>query len=94
MLQTNFLIKLSHFQALQICLVTSFGSFPNFQFHSSGSTPVSNLPLNSGFYRMISIKAEKNSVVSAEWPTAVTGFLMPYEKIMNSIFEMWSSVSF
>ena len=51
-----------------------------------------DLPLNSGFYRMISIKAEKNSVVSAEWPTAVTGFLMPYEKIMNSIFEMWSSI--
>ncbi|MBO6815826.1 MAG: hydantoinase B/oxoprolinase family protein [Rhizobiaceae bacterium] len=51
-----------------------------------------DLPLNSGFYRPISIKSPKNSVVSAEWPVAVTGFLMPFEKIMNSIFEMWSEI--
>lgn len=51
-----------------------------------------DLPLNSGFYRMVTIKAPKNSVVSAEWPVAVTGFLMPFEKIMNSIFEMWSQI--
>ncbi|RMC32021.1 hydantoinase B/oxoprolinase family protein [Paracoccus alkanivorans] len=51
-----------------------------------------DLPLNSGFYRMIDIKAPKNSVVSAAWPVAVTGFLMPFEKIMNAIFEMWSQI--
>lgn len=51
-----------------------------------------DLPLNSGFYRMIDIKAPENSVVSAGWPVAVTGFLMPFEKIMNAIFEMWSQI--
>lgn len=51
-----------------------------------------DLPLNSGFYRMIDIKAPENSVVSASWPVAVTGFLMPFEKIMNAIFEMWSQI--
>ncbi|SDU48170.1 hydantoinase B/oxoprolinase family protein [Stappia sp. ES.058] len=51
-----------------------------------------DLPLNSGFYRMIDISAPDNSVVSAEWPVAVTGFLMPFEKIMNAIFEMWSKI--
>ncbi|MGY6537134.1 MAG: hydantoinase B/oxoprolinase family protein [Pararhodobacter sp.] len=51
-----------------------------------------DLPLNSGFYRMISITAPENSVVSAQWPVAVTGFLMPFEKIMNAIFEMWSEI--
>lgn len=51
-----------------------------------------DLPLNSGFYRMIEVTAPKNSVVSAEWPVAVTGFLMPFEKIMNAIFEMWSQI--
>jgi N-methylhydantoinase B len=51
-----------------------------------------DLPLNSGFYRMIQVTAPKNSVVSAEWPVAVTGFLMPFEKIMNAIFEMWSKI--
>lgn len=51
-----------------------------------------DLPLNSGFYRAITVAAPKNSVVSAEWPVAVTGFLMPFEKIMNAIFEMWSGI--
>ena len=51
-----------------------------------------DLPLNSGFYRMVEVKAPANSVVSAQWPVAVTGFLMPFEKIMNAIFEMWSQI--
>ncbi|OAN80008.1 methylhydantoinase [Sulfitobacter sp. EhC04] len=51
-----------------------------------------DLPLNSGFYRMVEVKAPENSVVSAQWPVAVTGFLMPFEKIMNAIFEMWSQI--
>lgn len=51
-----------------------------------------DLPFNSGFFRTVSISAPENSVVSAQWPVAVTGFLMPFEKIMNSIFEMWSQI--
>ncbi|RFC68943.1 MULTISPECIES: hydantoinase B/oxoprolinase family protein [Mesorhizobium] len=51
-----------------------------------------DLPLNSGFYRIFDITAPENSVVSAQWPVAVTGFLMPFEKIMNSIYEMWSKI--
>ena len=52
-----------------------------------------DLPLNSGFYRMISrSRLPENSVVSAEWPVAVTGYLMPFEKIMNAIFEIWSGI--
>lgn len=51
-----------------------------------------DLPLNSGFYRIFEIASPPNSVVSAQWPVAVTGFLMPFEKIMNSIFEMWSKI--
>jgi len=51
-----------------------------------------DLPLNSGFYRAIEIIAPEDSVVSARWPVAVTGFLMPFEKIMNSVFEIWSQI--
>ncbi|MFN3261072.1 MAG: hydantoinase B/oxoprolinase family protein [Pikeienuella sp.] len=51
-----------------------------------------DLPLNSGFYRAFEITAPEGSIVDAKWPVAVTGFLMPFEKIMNSIFEMWSDI--
>tara|TARA_Y100001934_G_C12384605_1_gene794748 strand:- start:2482 stop:4464 length:1983 start_codon:yes stop_codon:yes gene_type:complete len=51
-----------------------------------------DLPLNSGFYRPIKVIAPKDSIVDAPWPTAVTGFLMPFEKIMNSTYEIWSSI--
>ena len=51
-----------------------------------------DLPLNSGFYRPINIVAPENSIVDARWPVAVSGFLMPFEKIVNSIFEMWSDI--
>jgi len=51
-----------------------------------------DLPLNSGFYRPITVIAPKNSIVDAPWPVAVTGFLMPFEKIMNSIYEIWSDI--
>jgi len=51
-----------------------------------------DLPLNSGFYRPIKVIAPKNSIVDAPWPVAVTGFLMPFEKIMNSIYEIWSDI--
>ncbi|GGE07494.1 N-methylhydantoinase [Aureimonas endophytica] len=51
-----------------------------------------DLPLNSGFYRAFEIVAPEGSIVDAKWPVAVTGFLMPFEKIMNSIYEMWSQL--
>ncbi len=51
-----------------------------------------DLPLNSGFYRPIKVIAPENSIVDAQWPVAVTGFLMPFEKIMNSIYEIWSDI--
>ncbi|WP_232607040.1 hydantoinase B/oxoprolinase family protein, partial [Photobacterium phosphoreum] len=51
-----------------------------------------DLPLNSGFYRAFDIIAPENSIVDARWPVAVTGFLMPFEKIMNAIYEMWSII--
>lgn len=51
-----------------------------------------DLPLNSGFYRIFEIIAPEGSIVDAKWPVAVTGFLMPFEKIMNSIYEMWSNI--
>jgi N-methylhydantoinase B len=51
-----------------------------------------DLPLNSGFYRVIEVIAPADTVVSAKWPIGVTGFLMPFEKIMNSIYEIWSRI--
>jgi N-methylhydantoinase B len=51
-----------------------------------------DLPLNSGFYRAFEITAPAGSIVDAKWPVAVTGFLMPFEKIMNAIYEMWSKI--
>ena len=47
---------------------------------ASMKTYFPDLPLNSGFYRPINIIAPKNTIVSAEWPVAVTGFLMVFEK--------------
>lgn len=41
---------------------------------------------------MIEVLAPPDTVVSAKWPVAVTGFLMPFEKIMNSIYEIWSGI--
>ncbi len=51
-----------------------------------------DLPLNSGFYRPIEVIAPEDTIVNARWPVAVTGFLMPFEKIMNSIYEIWSRI--
>jgi N-methylhydantoinase B len=51
------------------------------------------IPLNSGFYRLIEPYFPENTVVNAPWPTAVTGFCSgSYEKIINSVFELWSQV--
>ena len=51
-----------------------------------------DLPLNSGFYRVFEIVAPEGSIVDAKWPVGVTGFLMPFEKIMNAIYEIWSKI--
>jgi N-methylhydantoinase B len=51
------------------------------------------IPLNSGFYRVVHVKLPENSVVNAPHPIAVTGFCSgAYEKIMNACFELWSSI--
>src|ERR687885_290270 len=53
-----------------------------------------DVPLNSGFYRVIDVDpGEPNTVVNAEWPVAVTGFCSGgYEKVINAVFELWSQV--
>jgi N-methylhydantoinase B len=51
------------------------------------------VPLNSGFYRVVKTELPENSVVNAPWPVAVTGFCSgAYEKIMNACFELWSHI--
>lgn len=51
------------------------------------------IPLNSGFYRVVHTKLPENSVVNAPSPISVTGFCSgAYEKIMNSCFELWSHI--
>ncbi|MBI2964422.1 MAG: hydantoinase B/oxoprolinase family protein [Deltaproteobacteria bacterium] len=51
------------------------------------------VPLNSGFYRVVTAYAPEGSVVNAPHPVAVTGFCSgAYEKVMNSIFELWSNL--
>ena len=77
------------------------GSFLNAAFGTAFSgiiggtkTFFPDIPLNSGFYRPINFDlGPEGSVVNAPWPTAVTGFCSgPYEKLMNSIFELWSGL--
>ncbi len=52
------------------------------------------IPLNSGFYRAVTVDlGPEGSVVNASWPTPVAGFCSgPFEKIMNSIFELWAEI--
>ena len=52
------------------------------------------IPLNSGFYRVVTVDlGPEGSVVNASWPTPVAGFCSgPFEKIMNSIFELWAEI--
>jgi len=76
------------------------GSFLNGTFGSSFSAIIAgtkmffpDVPLNSGFYRVVNAYLPENTVVNAPWPIACTGFCSgAYEKIMNSIFELWSYV--
>ncbi|WP_186670977.1 hydantoinase B/oxoprolinase family protein [Sporosarcina sp. BP05] len=51
------------------------------------------IPLNSGFYRVVHVELPEDSVVNAPCPVAVTGFCSgAYEKIMNACFELWSTI--
>ncbi|MBU8878495.1 hydantoinase B/oxoprolinase family protein [Bacillus sp. FJAT-29790] len=51
------------------------------------------IPLNSGFYRVVTAELPEDSVVNAPAPIAVTGFCSgTYEKIMNACFELWSNI--
>lgn len=76
------------------------GCFLNSGFGASFSAVVAGtktffpeIPLNSGFYRVVKAELPANSVVNAPWPVAVTGFCSgSYEKIMNAIFELWSNI--
>ena len=79
----------------------AIGSFINAGFGSAFSGVIAgtktffpDVPLNSGFYRAVEVDlGPVGSVVNAPWPIAVTGFCAgPYEKIMNSIFELWSQL--
>jgi N-methylhydantoinase B len=51
-----------------------------------------DIPLNSGFFRTISVTIPPGSLVDAQWPTACTGFVMAYEKIVNSVLSVWSEI--
>ncbi|MEM4416878.1 MAG: hydantoinase B/oxoprolinase family protein, partial [Nitrososphaerota archaeon] len=74
------------------------GTFLNGAFGSSFSAVIAgtkfffpDVPLNSGFYRVVRATLPENTVVNAPWPLPVTGFCSgAYEKIMNSIIELWS----
>ena len=79
----------------------AIGTFLNAGFGSAFSGVIAgtktffpDVPLNSGFYRAVEVDlGPVGSVVNAPWPIAVTGFCAgPYEKIMNSIFELWSKL--
>lgn len=52
-----------------------------------------DIPLNSGFYRVVKIYLPENSVVNAPSPVAVSGYCSgAFEKIMNACFELWSNI--
>lgn len=76
------------------------GSFLNGTFGSSYSAAIAgtklffpDVPLNSGYYRVIRAVLPENSVVNASWPTPATGFASgAYEKIMNAVITIWSGL--
>lgn len=52
-----------------------------------------DVPLNSGFYRIIDMDLPEGSVILAPEPAATAGSVSgAFEKIMNAIFELWSRV--
>jgi len=77
----------------------TIGTIYNSAFGATFSAVVSGMksffpdvPLNSGFYRAIGTTMPEDTIVNARWPVAVTGFVMTFERIMNSIFEIWSGI--
>ncbi|MGX6447452.1 hydantoinase B/oxoprolinase family protein [Patulibacter sp. S7RM1-6] len=61
---------------------------------ASAKTFMPDIPLNSGFYRAVTVDAgPEGTVVNAGWPNAVTGCVSgAYEKIMSAGFELWSQL--
>src|ERR1700761_1982244 len=61
---------------------------------ASAKTFLPEIPLNSGFYRAVTVDVgPEGTVVNAGWPVAVTGSVSgAYEKIMNAGFELWSEI--
>ena len=51
-----------------------------------------DVPLNAGLYRALTVTVPDDTIVSARWPVAVSGFVMCFEKIMNAIFELFSRI--
>ncbi len=62
--------------------------------YSGTKTFFPEVPLNSGFYRAVTADiGPEGTVVNAGWPVAVTGWVSGvHEKVMNSIFELWSQI--
>lgn len=53
---------------------------------------IPEIPLNSGFFRAVDIKVPEGSLVNAKWPTACTGFVMTFEKLINSVMSIFSEI--
>jgi len=53
-----------------------------------------DVPLNSGFYRAVTCDVGPvGTVVNAPPPYAVSGMVMPYDRVMNAIVELWSRLA-
>ncbi len=77
----------------------SIGTIYNSAFVATFSGVISGIktffpevPLNAGVYRTLSVVVPEDTIVSARWPVAVSGFVMPFEKIMNATFALFSRV--
>ena len=53
-----------------------------------------DVPVNAGLYKAIDIElGPSGTVVNAAWPTAVSGFVSGvFEKLVNALFELWSTI--
>lgn len=54
---------------------------------------IPEIPLNSGFFRAVDIKVPEGSLVDARWPTACTGFVMTFEKLINNVLSIFSEIN-
>src|SRR5262249_16890528 len=48
-----------------------------------------DLPLNSGFYRVVLLIQPEGTLINAQWPAATQGYIIVYEKIINPAYEIW-----